>query len=66
MNLKVNIKDRNPPCILHFHYLGKTKNDSTNKGDLFVYVSKICKDPNEENNQGKYINVRWICISLFI
>ena len=34
--------------------------------DLFVYVSKVTKDPNDENNQGKYINVRCRILICFV
>ena len=50
VNLKINLRDRNPPGTVTFTYIrGK---------DLHVYGSKTCKDPNDENNQGKYSNVR--------
>lgn len=71
VNLKIDLRGRNPPCTIHFNYNAFLKKqttltlDAANKttvkvgfeGDLFVYVSKICKDPSEENNSGKFINV---------
>ena len=51
VNLKINLRDRNPPGTVTFTY-------SRGK-DLLVYSSKICKDPNEENHQGKYSDVRF-------
>lgn len=42
VNLKINLKDKTPPGSINFSY-------SRGK-DLLVYVSKLCKDPNEENN----------------
>ncbi|TNV87354.1 hypothetical protein FGO68_gene3246 [Halteria grandinella] len=68
VNLKVDLRSRNPPCTIHFNYHAffkkqTTLNESANRtnsksfeGDLFVYVSKVCKDPSEENNSGKHIN----------
>jgi hypothetical protein len=60
VNLKISLKERNPPCTVKFEYIKKREINSNGlqKGDLFVYVSRVQKDPNEENNQGKYINVR--------
>lgn len=54
VNLKIVLRDRNPPCTLHFMYFNDQKSstgfDSKPPGDLFVYVSKTTKDPNEQNN----------------
>jgi hypothetical protein len=54
VNLKVNLKDRNPPCTLNFSYMEQSKFANSKGfvetkplGDLFVYVSKTCKDPSE-------------------
>ncbi len=51
INLKVNLRDKNPPCTLHFVYFNEQKSlkalDLKPPGDLFVYVSKTTKDPNE-------------------
>ena len=51
VNLKVYIRDRNPPCTIHFNYLNKQKKiEQSQGGDLTVFISKIYKDPNSENN----------------
>ncbi|CDW85584.1 m-phase inducer phosphatase 2 [Stylonychia lemnae] len=47
-SLKANIYDKNAPGLLTFQY-----HDSK---DLIVYISRQSKEPNEENNQGKYQN----------
>lgn len=49
-SMKVYLHDRNPPGQLSFNYMGTR--------DLLVYISRTCKQPSEENNQGKYHNVR--------
>jgi hypothetical protein len=54
VNLKVSLRERNPPCTLAFNYLQVTKRTpgepKDKKGDLTVYVSRTCKDPNESSN----------------
>eukprot|EP00347_Sterkiella_histriomuscorum_P022055 403331844 len=48
-NLKINLSDKNPPGVLHITYTNIQK-------DLLIYISRSCKEPNEDNNQGKYSN----------
>ncbi len=50
LNIKLRLKDKNPPCIIHFTYKSQK--------DLNVFISKNAKDPNDDNNQGSYYNVR--------
>jgi hypothetical protein len=52
VNLKISLRGRNPPCTVNFEYMKQRETNSTGlkKGDLFVYVSRTCKDPTEENN----------------
>lgn len=51
VNLKVSLRERNPPCTLHFSTTATRKGvEGMSKGDLIVYISRVCKDPCEENN----------------
>lgn len=42
LNIKLRLKDKNPPCIISFTYKSIK--------DLRVLISKIAKDPSEKNN----------------
>lgn len=53
VNLKINLREKYPPGIIKFFY-----NDQENKRDLKVYLSRVSKEPKENDHQGKYINVR--------
>ena len=50
LNIKIEIKDKTPPGTIVFSYLDGKK-------DLIVFISKHCKQPYEDNNEAKYINV---------
>lgn len=57
-NVKVKLKEKLPPCVLHFAY--------RDNRDLNVYISKIHKEPDEKLNQGSYFNVRFDEILMII
>lgn len=54
LNIKLKLKDKNPPCIINFTYKSQK--------DLHVYISKHAKEPNEKNNQGNFYNVNIIMV----
>ena len=54
LNIKIPLKDRNPPCTINIHYQGRK--------DLIVFVSKKDKEPAEGKNQGKHLNPTRIVI----
>lgn len=50
--LRAYIADRNAPATITVQYMSPGK-------DLTVFASRQCKEPSEENNQGKYHCVRY-------
>lgn len=58
--MKIYLFEKNPPGVITFHYGAGPK-------DLTVFISRQVKEPTEDNNQGKYTNVRInFKLSLFV
>lgn len=51
VNLRTYIADRSAPATISIQYMSPGH-------DLTVFVSRQCKEPSDENNQGKYHSVK--------
>ena len=52
LNFKLRLRDRNPPCTIFIRHL-----DEKSSQNLNFYISTECREPNEFQNQGKFVNV---------